>query len=108
MVGQWKRTGSYGTRTHRTMSHFECWKVQAEQWFDDNPYKPVIQAGPGRPARYTDEQIITRRNLQGNIKRWTVRQQQYLGEGMWAMAGKYGDRVSMANRELERMVVKVE
>lgn len=103
MVSQWKRTYSYGTRTRRQMSHFGCWYVHAQIWLDEHPYVPVIKAGPGRPQKYTGEQIAKRRNLQNNIKRWGLKQKEYVGTGMWAMAGKYGDKVAGARGELNGM-----
>ena len=108
MIGQWKRPASFGTKTTRHVSHLECWYNNANNWLDDHPYTPVIQAGPGRPVKYTQDQIVTRRNLQNNIKRWTVKQQDYVGQGMWATAGMYGDRVSVARSQLNSMNGKVD
>ncbi len=103
MIGQWKRTGGYGTRTTRTMSHLQCWVTKAEVWLDDHPYEPVIKAGPGRPQKYTSEQIRVRRNLLSSMKRWHTRQTEFIGDGMWATADRYKDKISVARDELNSM-----
>ena len=103
MVGQWKRRFPWGMRTKRTMSHLQCWYDKARTWLQDHPYEPVIKAGPGRPKRYTPEQISARRNLQNNIKRWTLKQQEYIGIGLWATADRYKDKVAGARDELVKM-----
>ena len=104
MVGQWKRTGPYGTRTTKTMSHFQCWVTRAEVWFDDNPYAPVIQAGPGRPNKFTPEQKRRRASLHVMINQNRKKQQEYIGDGMWTVAERYADKVRGYREELEGML----
>lgn len=103
MVGQYKRTYPWGTRTRRSMSHLECWYTQAHIWLDDHPYTPTVKAGPGRPARYTPEQAASRKALLMNISRWNKRQQEYVGQGMWAMALRYSDKISEARSTMDSM-----
>lgn len=104
MVGQWKRTGPYGTRTRRTMSHFQCWVSNARVWFDEHPYTPVIQAGPGRKTVYTQEQRKRRSSLRVMINQDKKKQQEYIGDGLWVMAEKYADRIRVRREELEGML----
>jgi hypothetical protein len=103
MVGQFKRTFPWGTRTKRSMSHLECWYSQANVWLDDHPYVPTVKAGPGRPVTYTNEQAAERKSLRVNISRWQTKQEEYIGQGMWEMASRYGDRVSTARESLSSM-----
>ena len=103
MVGQFKRTYPWGTRTQRSMSHLSCWTFQAHIWLDEHPYTPTVKAGPGRPTQYTPEQACARKSLYMNINRWSKKQQEYMGEGLWAMAGRYGDQVTEARDKLNSM-----
>ena len=103
MVGQSKRTYPWGTRTKRSMSHLECWYNQAHIWLDDHPYTPTVKAGPGRSIRYTSEQAVERKALRVSISRWSKKRQEYVGQGMWAMALRYSDRVSEARGVLTSM-----
>lgn len=103
MVGQYKRTFPWGTRTKRSTSHLECWYSQANLWLDDHPYAPTVRAGPGRPTSYTPEQATERKSLQVCIGRWKTRQQEYIDKGMWAMASRYGDKVAGAREVLSSM-----
>ena len=104
MVGQWKRTGPYGTRTNRTMSHFQCWVTKAQVWFDDNPYAPVIKPGTGRKTVFNVEQKKRRNSLRAMINQNRKKQQEYIGDGMWIMAEKYADKVRGYREELEGML----
>ena len=108
MVGQWKRTGIYagvkGTRTNRTASHWECYKSKAEVWWDDNPYTPVIQAGPGRPIKYTPEQKKRRASLHAMIDQNRKKQIAYIGDDMWATADRYADKIRVYRDELNGML----
>lgn len=103
IVGQWKRTYGWGTRTKRVMSHFTCWVVQAEVYLDDHPYEAPSTAGPGRPHKYNADQRRRRMSLGANIKRWHQKQQTYTGEAMWAMADSYKVKISEARAELVNM-----
>lgn len=103
MVGQWKRTFPWGTRTKRVMSHFACWVGQAEAYLDDHPYEPSITPGPGRPQQYTATERTRRMALGTNIRRWTEKQQHYTGDGMWAVANTYKDKIVKARVELNEM-----
>ncbi len=104
MIGQWKRSGTYqgkwATRTTQVMSHFACWVSRAEVYLDDNPYVPPNNPGPGRPTKYTEDQLRLRRNTQMQIKRLTGKQQYYNGQGLWAVAGGLGDRVRVLRESL--------
>jgi len=103
MIGQSKRTYPWGTRTNRSMSHLECWYTNAHVWLDEHPYTPTVKAGPGRATHYTPEQAVVRKALRVNIVRWSKKQQEYIGQGMWAMAGRYGDQVYEARERLNGM-----
>jgi hypothetical protein len=103
MVGQFKRKYPWGTRTRRSTSHLECWYTNAHVWLDDHPYTPTVKAGPGRPVSYTPEQAANRKALRVNISRWKTKQQEYIGQGLWAMAGRYEDKVTSAREVLSSM-----
>ncbi len=105
IYGQWKRTYPWGTRTRRVVSHWKCWVVNQETYLDDHPYEPRRVPGPGAPRKFTDIQRKRRMILHTDVCRWTRKQQHYTGQGMWAMAGRYGDKVAQARDELESMVV---
>lgn len=103
---QTKRTFPWGTRTNRRTSHFDCYVSKASVWFDDHPYIPTtdsINTRPGRPVKYTSEQSQERRQLRANILRWNKKQQEYTGDGMWGMAGRYGEKVHKARAVLDSM-----
>ena len=104
MIMQWKKTGMYqgkiGTRTRLLMSHLSCWISKAYTYLEDHPYEPPNTPGPGRPIKYTPDQLRRRRNLQMQIRRWRGQQEDYNGQGMWAMADKYKDKVREARERL--------
>ena len=103
VIGRWKRKYPWGVRTRQRVSHFNCWVREAEEYLDDHPYEPRRVAGPGRPIQYTQEQRRERRNLQVQISRWTRKQQEYIGGGLWAVAGRYKDKIEQARGVLEGM-----
>lgn len=103
MVGQRKWTHSGGTRTKRTYSHYSCWKTNADTYLLDNPYTPTVKAGPGRPTKYTAEQAKERMRLSISIARWSSKQKEYVGDGMWAMANKYGGMIKEYRYRLVNM-----
>jgi len=103
LIGQYKWKTVAGTRTKRTRSHFECWIIKAQTYLMDNPYTPTVKAGPGRPTRYTPEQAVNRKRLNTSITRWDTKQQDYINEGMWAMANKYRGMIEEARGKLVNM-----
>lgn len=103
VIGRWKHTYSYGTRTRQVASHLSCWVTQTEIYLDEHPYEPRRVAGPGRPARYTPEQARERGVIRVQMLRWTKKQQEYVGQAMWAMAGRYKDKVEEGRRRLDDM-----
>ena len=103
VVGQWKRTYVYGTRTRKVMGHFACWVSRAEEYLDTHPYEPRRVAGPGRPRTYTPEQGRKRGSLRVQILRWARKQQEYTGMGLWAVAGRYKDKIEHARRVMNDM-----
>jgi len=110
MVGQWKRTGAYGTRTTRTMSHFDCWISKARTWLDDNPYEPPTglnsenAPNAGRPRKYTIEQGKQRLTMQVQMRRMVKRQQYYNGQGLWLVAESYGAKAKVIREQLSSML----
>ena len=105
IICQSKRTYPWGTRTRRQTSHFNCWVTQANLYLDDKPYVAVVPVGPGRKRKYTPEQAKRRVYLQITISRWRKQQQKYIGTGMWAMGGRYSDKISKIREELDSMQV---
>jgi len=103
LIGQFKRTYPWGTRTKQTASHFECWISKARTYLADNPYNPKFTAGPGRPVVYSQDDIRLRKNLQVNITRWGKKQREFVGQGMWAMADRYGAKIAKARMNLDTM-----
>lgn len=103
VYGRWKRTYSWGTRTKQVISHWKCWVIGQEVYLDSHPYEPRRVAGPGRPRRYTDIQRKQRIALKVNIGRWSKEQQYYTGQGMWAVAARYGDKIAQARTTLDSM-----
>ncbi len=102
-IGQWKRTYPWGTRTRRVVAHWKCWLVKQEIWFDEHPYTPVIQAGPGRPVKYTPEQRKRRASLRVMINQNKKKQVEYIGDDMWATAERYTDKIRVYRDELNDM-----
>lgn len=102
-IGQWKRTYPWGTRTRRVMSHWPCWVMKQEVRFDEYPYTPRRVAGPGKPRIYSDAQRRERANLRVNIVRWGKRQQEYINDGLWAVADGYKDKIMAARNRLANM-----
>lgn len=103
VIGRWKRTYPWGTRTRQVASHLICWVRKSEEYLDDHPYEPRRVAGPGRPRKYTPEQSRKRGSIRVQILRWARRQQEYTSMGMWAMAGRYKDKIEQARGVLDGM-----
>ncbi len=104
IMGQTKRTFHFGTRTRRMISHFKCWVSNAETYLDDNPYEPRRVAGPGRPKTFTTEQRKHRLVLQVQMRRWTLKQEEYINMGMWTVAEGYKEKVAGARLKLNEML----
>ena len=112
-IGQYKRTGMYAgekaTRTTRIMTHFDCFVSKHTTYLDDNPYEPPTglnengEHSPGRPRKYTIEQGKRRQSLQMRMRRLVERQQYYNGQGMWAMADGYKEKVRVIREQLIEM-----